>query len=906
MSNILLHTKTHIPPLRPDRVARPRLQHMLDQGQARGCKLSLVCAPAGFGKTTLVTEWLAAQKEALIGWLSLDEGDNHLILFLHYLDAALRKIAPFLPEAAWETVEGELSAEHFLTRVINDLAECVTASSVLVLDDYHCLTNPEIHAAVSFFLENKPTLVHAIIITRRDPLLPLSRWRARGQVNEIRMNNLRFTLDEAAGLLNEHLKLDLSPEGLSALESRTEGWIAGIQLAAITIQQEKESGSPEEFVQAFAGDNRYIMDYLTDEVLLRQPQTIRSFLLSTSILERMCSPLCEALWTPSGEDSTSAVAVLDTLDRANLFLIPLDHERFWYRYHHLFAQLLRQRLIHEQGESAAADLHRKAAAWFASQGLVHEAVTHAAAVKDYAWLASFIEKTLEQPAAWSRGEVNRMLGWLNQLPETVIEARPQLCMHVARTLHIAGDTRAGITWLQKAETGFKALPDSPEKAYLLSMAAVNWATFYVMLGETPQAFQAVEEALRLLPPQETLWRARALHSLALAYDEVGDLHKVREIYEQVADLARRSGNLLLALSTLGSLSATLNRLGDLRQAETCCRQALAQLEGSRARTPAASMLLMALAAILYEQNQLDHVEYNIEQAIDLAKKGGLGLTLTHSNYQVMRFWIRMDLGDRAGAQEILEQIDASLSFSHQQWERRRLNQQSNRARLALAIGDLPRASAWARDYERMGATQFHREEIDLDLARIYLAEGQAEKAIRLLNRLLVSSQQNGRGHQELEIRILLAKACAQLDQHNEARAHLQHAVEMAAPQGYVRPFIGEGEAIQTLLREIGKPGLPFPVLDFINLLLGSFPSPQPAQSKASVHQPLIDPLTERELEVLHYLAEGQTIADIAHKLYLSPNTLKAHTNTIYSKLDVHSRLQAVNKACELGLLADTD
>jgi LuxR family transcriptional regulator, maltose regulon positive regulatory protein len=715
MSNLLLHTKTHIPPLRPDRVARPRLQHMLDQGPARGCKLSLVCAPAGFGKTTLVTEWLAAQKETATGWLSLDEGDNHLIPFLHYLDAALRKIAPSLPEASWEMVEAGLPAERFLSGVINDLAQCVTVSAVLVLDDYHLLTNTEIHAAVSFFLENKPILVHAIIISRQDPLLPLSRWRARGQVNEIRLNNLRFTPEEVGDLLNEHLKLGLSSAGLSALESRTEGWIAGIQLAAITIQQEKASGSPEEFVQAFAGDNRYIMDYLMDEVLSRQPQAVHSFLLSTSILERMCAPLCEALWTPSGEDFPSVVAVLDILDRANLFLIPLDHERFWYRYHHLFAQLLRQRLVHERGEAVAVELHSKAAAWFASRGLVHEAVTHAAAAKDFTWLANFLEKTLEQPAVWSRGEVNRMLGWLNQLPEVVIGARPKLCMHVARTLHITGDTRAGITWLQKAEIGFKALPDSSEKAHLLGMAAVNWATFYVMLGEAPQAFRAVEEALRLLPPHETLWRARVLHTLALAYDEVGDLQKVSETYEQAADLARRSGNLLLALSTLGSLSATLNRLGDLRQAETCCRQALAQLEGSGERTPAASMVWMALAAVQYEQNQLDEAEKNIEQAIDLAKKGGLGLTLTHSNYHVMRFYMRMDRGDRAGAQEILEQMDASLSFSHQQWERRCLNQQSSRARLALVIGDLPRASAWARDYERMGATQFDREDVDLDL-----------------------------------------------------------------------------------------------------------------------------------------------------------------------------------------------
>jgi len=930
MAHSILTTKLFTPPPRPNQVKRPRLIQRLEEGLEQGRRLTLVSAPAGFGKTTLMIDWICAGDYfGSVAWVSLDEGDNDPVRFLNYLVAALQQVDGTVGQTVLPALHTpqQPPLPELVAQLINDIT-AADRRFLLVLDDYHLIGSLAVHQLMQLLLERQPVRMHVVILTREDPMLPMPRLRSRGQVTEIRERDLRFTELEAVAFFQETMKLDLDPQAVSLLETRTEGWIAGLQLAAVSLQQSIQANgckSLADFIQDFTGNDRYVMEYLIDEVLCCQTPEVQKFLLYTSILERFNADLCATVMSDGPPDSAQMPGqhpvqnILEYLDRSNLFLIPLDNHREWYRYHHLLSDLLQFRLKNEQGSHTILALRRKAAHWYAEHEWIDEAAAQAAAACDFEWLADLLEKIAQNPASWSRGEVNRLIRWLGTLPPEIRESRPSLSLHVARALHISGNSKEGMVWLAKAEAGLSAWPPSPEKNRLRGIICSNQATFAAMDGREQDALAAVEEALRLLPAEEMIWRTRTLHALALSSDELGDLSRAGQVYEETIRLSLSSQNVFLALSSMGNLIGVLLRQGQLRKARQYAQECAQLAAENGQHTPAASLLLVAQAAIQFECCELAEAEKTFLKAVELAEKGGIGLTLNNSGWLPLVITIRWMLGDRAGALAALQQLDHSTATSSLFWRRRQLDLEARRAHLALALGDLAFAQVWARRYEQLGPTEFNREEMDIILARVYLAEKRTAKALTLLEGMLPGSRQNGRVRNVIEILILQALCLQQLNRPDSAQDCLRQAIELAAPEGFLRMFIQEGEALRALVENCWQssfrnrpdsPGSENPqVKDFLNRLLTGFLQTGNAtsgKSQAAQHQSnnghFIEALTERELEVLRLVGDGLSLSQIAQRLFLSPNTIKAHTQSIYSKLDAHNRVEALNTARELKLI----
>jgi LuxR family maltose regulon positive regulatory protein len=807
----------------------------------------------------------------------------------------------------------------------------LSAPIILVLDDYYAIQQPVIHQAMTFLVEHQPQGMFLVITTRQDPLLPLARWRARGQLGEIRMRELRFTEQEAAAFLNSTMRLHLVDEDVASLETRTEGWIVGLQLAAVSLQQSSQEGpqeAPSSFIQAFTGDDRYVMDYLIDEVLLRQPVEVQRFLLHTSILERFNAALCAELTVDSGKvtinsqqltveggaSSSNCQLLLDYLYRSNLFLIPLDNRREWYRYHHLFADLLRQRLKMEKGAGFVAELNHRAAQWYAEKGFIPEAVKHANQAQDYAWLADYLEKVAMSPSTWSRGEVNRLMHWLETLPPQEVETRPTLSVWVARACYLTGETAKAVLWLDKADAAIVSMSETEEKNTLLGMVAATRGGIAMMWEKITEMLAWDAEALRLIPESNIPWRSRVLYSVAYGKEQTGDLVEARRVYEQTLELARRTGNTFLSLNTSSSLAALLTRMGQLDQAERTCAKALelchADGSGGSQYTPAASFILVPLGKVQLERYELEAAEKSFMDAVALAEQGGILLVISVDAWLPRLIWARLGLGKRAAALEALRKFDDFL-VSPVISEHQLISYQAQRAHLSLALGETQAAIAWARRYEQVVPPEYIIEKPDIVLARVYLVEKRPTDALALLDRHLADSQQCSFVRSCIEIFVLRALALAQLNQSGPALDSLRQAVELAAPEGYLRLFAAEGTSLESLLAQMKKTLSDAREIEFVVRALEAIApreaAPPPASSYAArqrtgSNQELIEPLSPRELEVLGLIGRGLSNAEIAQKLYLSLNTLKAHTQNIYSKLDVHSRVQVVNKARELGLI----
>ncbi len=928
MLTTLLATKLYIPPYRADLVSRPRLLQKLNDSLAPGRKLTLVSAPPGFGKTTLVLEWLQIAQAAQgapfrkVSWLSLDKGDNDLAVFLTYLIAALQASAASIGRTSQQMLENNPQAgvNELLPPLINDLVRD-SEPIVLVLDDYHAIQQPEIHEAVAFLLEKQPPHMHVVVTTRHDPLLPLARWRARGQLTEVRLNDLRFTEEEAAAFLTHTMQLSLRAEEIAALETRTEGWIAGLQLAAVSLHQFSEAGggeTPAGFVQAFAGDDRYVMDYLIDEVCCRQSNEVEDFLLYTSILERFNASLCEAVYQPP---CSSTQSILEFIDRSNLFLIHLDNRREWYRYHQLFAELLRHRLVEEKGSQLSAELHRRAARWFASNNLTGEAVYHAAEAKDFDWLADLLEKAAQSPLTWSRGEINQLKRWLHRLPANFIDGRPELSIHMARACYLTGDIDEGLEWLNKTEAVVAAWPPSAKKDAMLGIIASAHATVAMTIEDIQGTITWAEKALRLLPENDAIWLPRTLYAVGLGKEETGDLPAAREKYEQVVELSLRTGNVFGALNGMGSLAVLLNRMGQLSQAEQVCRRGLELCTGDgkdsspAGLAPTAGMMQIPLAQILFEHNQLEAAEKLFLEAIALAEQGGIAFLISTDIWLPMVVSARQGLGNYSAARQAFRQFESYLS-SRYTTPHQRVSYQAQLAQLSLELNDTAAASAWARQYEQMEKREYILENPDLVLARVYLAEKRPAEALALLERLIPAAESGSFGRNLIEMLLLQGEALQALNQAEAAQAAIQRAIEKATPEGFIRLFTAEGGILNGLLENARQVTSDLRQAEFIDTVLASIYKEESTLSLAGVqrappaeplkrspqNRALVEPLTERELEVLRLIGEGLSNAEIARKLFLSTNTLKAHTQNIYSKLDVHSRVQVVNRARELGLI----
>jgi len=881
----ILATKLYIPPSRRSVVLRPRLVERLNEGLAAGNRLTLVSAPAGFGKTTLVGEWVASCGRPA-AWLSLDEGDSDPSRFLTYLIAALQTVAPGIGEGVLTVLQSPQPPplESTLTALLNDLAT-IPSDVVLVLDDYHVLDAKPVDDALAFLVEHLPPRLHLVIATREDPALPLARLRARGQLTELRSADLRFAPSEAAAFLNEVMHLDLSAEQIAALEARTEGWIAGLQLAAISLQGRSDAAG---FIESFAGSNRFVLDYLLEEVLQRQPDAVRAFLFRTSILERLCGALCDAVLLDA---SASSQETLEYLERANLFIVPLDTERRWYRYHHLFAELLRQRLQQSTTSSAGDDgmgvaqLHSRASRWYEDHCLDMEAFQHAAAANDI----ERAERLIEQGGMplHSLALVTHILNWLDSLPKTVLDARPGLWVRSATSALMAGQTTGVEEKLQAAERAIQdADPDDKTRDLIGRIAAVR-ATLAIVQYQPEATIIQAGRALEYLHPDNLPFRTRANWTLGFAHQIQGDRATARKVYIEV--IKQASGNTvstMLATVNLGQIQESENQL---HQAAETYRRSLQLL--SEQGPPNASEEFIGLARIFYEWNDLDTAEQYGQQSLQLARQYDRAVD-RFVICEVFLARLKLARKDVAGAAAMLAETAQSVRESN--FVHRMPEVAAAQVLTLLRQGDLAGAAHLAQKHD-----------LPLSQARVHLAQGDPPAALAVLELYRRRMAEKAWADEELKALVLLAVALDAHGERAEAVEVLDEALALAEPGGFIRIFVDEGVPMARLLYEASSRGVR---PEYVRRLLAAFPvddggrAASPATRVAGSR--LAEPLSSRELEVLPLIAEGLTNQEIAARLYLSLHTVKAHARTIYAKLGVSSRTQAVARGRALGFLSE--
>jgi LuxR family maltose regulon positive regulatory protein len=915
-------------------VPRPRLIERLDAVLHR--KLTLISAPAGFGKTTLVSEWAdhlrserrggvvppagATTAPLQIAWLSLDEGDNDLTRFLTYLIAALQTIEPNFGTGGLSALQSPQPppTEVVLTALINELtAHSTSAQIVLVLDDYHLIEAQPVHDALTFLLRRLPPPsaggLHTVIATREDPPLPLARLRARGQLTELRATDLRFTPSEAADFLTHVMGLDLSADGIAALEARTEGWVAGLQLAAISMQGRKDTTG---FIRSFTGSHRFVLDYLLEEVLEQQPESVQAFLQQTAVLGRLTGPLCDAL---TGQQDGRFT--LERLDRANLFIVPLDEERRWYRYHHLFADLLRQRLRQTQPEQVPR-LHTRAIEWYEKNGLTGEAIEHALRAQAFERAAELIESVAD--AMWGREQHHRLRPWLAKLPPENLSARPHLCVFHAGYLFVTGQQDAAERHLQAAEQAVaelaateQATTEQVDRAKLLGRIATNRASMASYRSDAPGVIPHALQALEYLPKQDVTWRGIAAIALGDAYIYQGQYAQAHQTYLEALEALRATDNTYLLMNVSLKLALNLRAQGRLQQAIELCQQRL-QLaqESGMSHTEMVGWLLAIWGEVLAEVGDLDGALEQVQKGVELTVQGSDVAMLTWSYLCLTR--VLFSRGELAAAQELITETErVARSSTVPPWVTKMMA--SWQVRVWLVQEGLSHALEWVRKRgldpgarpSYVGALEY------IAFARVLIAQGRYDETIRMLERLLGPAEAGSHTARTIEILLLQALAHQAEGEPARAMALLERALTLAEPGGWIRVFVDEGPPMARLLYQAASRGIkPGYASQLLAAFLDSETTPvappqisvRPAAgtgiSKSKIHpSEILEPLSERELEVLALIAEGLTNPEIADRLYLSTNTVKAHTRNIYGKLDVHNRTQAVARAQALGILS---
>jgi LuxR family maltose regulon positive regulatory protein len=906
----LLEAKLYVPRWRRGLVPRPRLSERLNRGAE--AKLTLVSAPAGFGKTTLLAEWLAGAPahERSVAWLSLDERDNQPASFWTYVIAALQTVEPGLGAGAISLLQAPQPPpiETVLTILLNELS-ATTNEVVLVLDDYHLIDARDVQDGMVFLLDHLPPRVHLMITSRADPALPLARLRARGELVELRAADLRFLPDEAAAFLNEVMGLAVTPQEVAALEARTEGWIAALQLAALSMQGRDDVAG---FVTGFAGDDRYIVDYLVEEVLERQPERVRYFLLQTSILDRLSAPLCDAV---TGQDDGKAM--LEALERGNLFVVPLDDRRRWYRYHHLFADVLQARLLDEQSDRVP-DLHRRASAWYEQNGERSEAISHALAAHDLERAAQLVE--LAARATLRSYRSARLLEWLRALPDDLVRMRPVLSTYYAFALLGVGELDAAEAWLREAERRLddaaveppsaaaarRIVADEAEFRSVPATIALAWAFRAQVLGDVATARERARQALDLFPEDDHLWRGGAAVLLALTHWRSGNLEAAQHVHDDGIASLERTGDLSLAISAAydgADLRKARGRLSDAgRLYERSLR--LATHHGDPA-IPGLADLHLGLSDLHRERDELEAARWHLQRGEELGRLAAL--PQTPSRLCLARARIRQIEGDLDGTLELLDQAER-LHVRSPVPEIRPIA--ALRVRAWVAQGRLAEALDWVRaqGLSAEDDLDYPREFSHITLARVLIARNEREgdhqaggDALGLLGRLLAAAEAHGRTGSAIEILVLQALAHGAQGRVDAGLDPLERALTRAEPEGYVRTFVDEGEPMRDLLRRAVAAGISSA---YARRLLSAFEERTHAgfvpQTAAGVG--LVEPLTAREVEIVRLVAAGLRNQEIADQLVISLPTVKRHIANSYGKLGVRHRTEAVARANELGLL----
>lgn len=892
----ILETKLHKPVARSRLVPRPRLIERLNT--SLGGNLALVSAPAGYGKTTLISQWLSLS-ECPAAWLSLDENDNDLIRFAHYLVAALQEIEPALAANTQDLLERFTpyvatipSYKELMTWLINDILASGT-SFVLVLDDYHTIQDKSVHEAVTFLVEHQPSNMIFVITTREDPPLPLSRLRSRGELAEIREPDLRFSSDEIAQFLEQTMNLQLSQENMMLLEERTEGWIAGIQLAAFTL---RERENQDTFMRSFAGDHRYIMDYLSEEVLSRQTDEIRNFLLTTAVLERLSGPVCSAL--TAGEISLSRCQeILEYLEQVNLFIVALDDRRTWYRYHHLMGQALRHQLRLAMPEHLS-ELYLRASLWFENNGFYRDAVNYSLRAGDVVRAASLIEAYVPLMAYF--GQLATIAQWLESLSAEVIRSRPWLSLAQAWILFRSGDLKALRSALDDTESSLKTKELADLKKITGQVAIIRGLVAGIM-GKMDDAIEILGDALFNLPEQDLTARSHAQLLLASCLSWNGDFEWALSAYAKALDTALAAGHLGVVIDALGDRARLECWMGKLGQGEQTCQEAL-QIASEHYREygwelPERGYIYIRYSTILGAWNEREQALRYARQGLELCESWGQRELLIRSYLDVASVLVAFEHSDEALS---LAQQAKEMARALTPWYEARAS--AAEARIYLAQGDLEAAINWASRHRHDVESQLRFEMIEcyLVFARILVAANGRVKSENFipesedfLDRLQVLCESIGATGYVIETLILLALSFISQGKTESAMSPLKRALILAEPEGYVRIFVNEGEPLARLLKQLAITGFR---ADYLGKLLASF------SSYSDKRQVLFDPLSERELEVLRLIVAGLTNREIAEELVVSLGTVKTHINHIYQKLEVRNRTQAVARARDLNLI----
>jgi len=897
----LLETKFHIPPVRSRLVSRPRLTERLNEGLAR--KLTIISAPAGFGKTTLLSEWVAGCARPA-AWLSLDKGDNDPARFLAYFVAAIQTIHQDIGQSVIAASQSSqpLPIQAILTTLLNEIA-AMPERFALVLDDYHLITAQSIHDGLAFLLDNLPPQMHLTIASRADPPLPLARLRARGQLTELRQSDLRFTTDKAAAFLNQVMDLSLSAKDVAALQRRTEGWIAGLQMAAISTQSQKDVAA---FIHTFTGSDRYILDYLVEEVLQHQPESVQTFLLQTSILNHLTGRLCDAVTAPPSPalplpGEGSGRTMLERLERANLFIIPLDNERRWYRYHRLFADLLRQRL-HQAYPDRVPILHRKASEWHEHNGLMAEAIDHALSAQDLERAADLVEQIAE--TTLMRSQVTTFLNWIDLLPDEMVRTRPTLCLFHAWALLWGGLP------LDDVES---RLQDVGEDNNLApgKLAALR-GSMAIFQGQLAKATELCRQALEQLPQDDLLLRSISTWILNISEWTDGDLRASSRTLDEVIKTSQKAGNVMLAVQAVCHLAKLNRRQGQLHKAQAIYQRALALATNeSGQRLPVASEALVGLGELSYEWNDLDSAARYLEASVELSEQWS---ELVAFDAYIPLAYVRQAQGDRDGIRDAIQQAQ-HIALKTDAFEADDLLVTLTQARLWVTQGNLKAAMRWAeeRGLEKHSDSPELTENNDfftsrqqkyehLVLARLLIARDRPEEALALLEPLLPKMEQGGRTDLVIEIQLLKALAFQKQGDLGQALAALERALSLAEPGGFVRTFVDKAQPMARLLYAAAARGI---APEYTGKLLAAFPLSKATPPSPDLPTELVESLSARELQVLQLIAKGLSNKEIAQQLVLALPTVKWHTSNIYGKLAVKNRTQAVAKARTLGILPTT-